>query len=84
MKWGIFCLFERFNGDARDAIENQLKLIELADAMHFDEIWLGEHHFNDFSICPSPSLLLAYIATRTKHARLGVAGFLALFMMRFV
>jgi len=79
MKWGIFCLFERFNGDAKDAIENQIKLIELVDAMRFDEVWLGEHHFNDFSICPSPSLLLAHVAARTKHVRLGVAGFLAPF-----
>jgi alkanesulfonate monooxygenase SsuD/methylene tetrahydromethanopterin reductase-like flavin-dependent oxidoreductase (luciferase family) len=79
MKWGIFCLFERFNVNANQAIENQLKLIELADAMRFDEIWVGEHHFNDFSICPSPTLLLAYAAARTKYARLGCAGFLAPF-----
>jgi len=79
MKWGIFCLFERFNVNANQAIENQLKLIELVDAMRFDEVWLGEHHFNDFSICPSPSLLLAYTTARTKYVRLGCAGFLAPF-----
>lgn len=79
MKWGIFCLFERFGGEAHEAIENQLKLIEHADAMRFDEVWVGEHHFNDFSICPSPSLLLANVAARTHHIRLGVAGFLAPF-----
>lgn len=79
MKWGIFCLFERFNVSTHDAINNQLKLIELADAMRFDEIWLGEHHFNDFSICPSPSLLLAYATAKTKYVRLGAAGFLAPF-----
>ena len=79
MKWGIFCLFERFNVNANQAIENQLKLIELVDAMRFDEVWVGEHHFNDFSICPSPALLLAYIAAKTKYVRLGCAGFLAPF-----
>ena len=79
MKWGIFCLFERFNEEAHDAIENQLKLIELVDAMRFDEVWIGEHHFNDFSICPSPSLLLAYASARTKYVRLGCAGYLAPF-----
>ena len=79
MKWGIFCLFERFNSNANQAIENQFKLMELADAMRFDEIWVGEHHFNDFSVCPSPALLLAYAAARTKYARLGCAGFLAPF-----
>lgn len=79
MKWGIFCLFERFNVNANQAIENQLKLIEHVDAMHFDEVWIGEHHFNDFSICPSPTLLLAYASARTKHVRIGCAGFLAPF-----
>ena len=79
MKWGIFCLFERFNVNAHYAIENQLKLIELVDAMRFDEVWIGEHYFNDFSICPSPSLLLAYACAKTKYVRLGCAGFLAPF-----
>ncbi|MDD3343060.1 MAG: LLM class flavin-dependent oxidoreductase [Sulfurospirillaceae bacterium] len=79
MKWGLFCLFERFNTHAKDAIENQLKLIELADAMRFDEVWVGEHHFNDFSICPTPTLLLAHALSKTKNVRLGCAGFLAPF-----
>lgn len=79
MKFGLFCLFEKFTGSLHESIDNQLKLVELADAMHFDEIWFGEHHFNSFSVCPSPSLLLANAAHRTKYARLGCAGFLAPF-----
>jgi len=79
MKFGFFCLFEKFTGSVHESIENQLKLVELADAMHFDEIWFGEHHFNSFSFCPSPALLLASAAHRTKYARLGCAGFLAPF-----
>lgn len=79
MKWGMFCLFERFKGSSTEAMANQLKLVEIADAIKLDEVWFGEHHFNDFSVCPSPSLLLAYACARTKHVRLGCAGFLAPF-----
>ena len=79
MKVGLFCLFERFSGSSQVAIHEQLELIRYADELGFDEAWLGEHHFNDFSVCPSPSLLLSYAAAMTKNIRLGAAGYLAPF-----
>lgn len=79
MQWGLFALFERYATDTSHAIENQFKLIELVDKLGFDTAWIGEHHFNDFSICPSPTLLLAHAFSRTKSIRLGCAGFLAPF-----
>jgi alkanesulfonate monooxygenase SsuD/methylene tetrahydromethanopterin reductase-like flavin-dependent oxidoreductase (luciferase family) len=79
MRIGLFCLFERFEGGLAKAINDQLRLVELADEMGFDEAWFGEHHFNDFSVCPSPSLLLANAIARTKTIRLGCAGYLAPF-----
>lgn len=79
MKIGIFSLFERFEGRADKAIKEQLELIRYADELGFDEAWIGEHHFNDFSICPSPSVLLSYLAATTKNIRLGAAGYLAPF-----
>jgi len=79
MKIGIFSLFERFSGGADKAVLEQLELIRYADELGFDEAWVGEHHFNDFSVCPSPSTLLAYLCATTKHIRLGTAGYLAPF-----
>lgn len=79
MKWGIFCLFESFEKDSVKAINSQLNLVEYAERLGFDEAWFAEHHFNDFSVCPSPSLLLASAASRTKNIRLGTAGYLAPF-----
>lgn len=79
MKIGLFSLFERFEGRADKAIKDQLELICYADELGFDEVWIGEHHFNDFSICSSPSILLSYAAATTKNIRLGVAGYLAPF-----
>ena len=79
MKVGVFGLFERFAGSSEQSIKEQMELIRIADELGFDEAWIGEHHFNDFSICPSPSLLLSYLAATTKNIRLGAAGYLAPF-----
>ncbi|HOI82899.1 MAG TPA: LLM class flavin-dependent oxidoreductase [Campylobacterales bacterium] len=79
MNIGLFSLFERFEGGADKAIKEQLELIRYADELGFDEAWIGEHHFNDFSVCPSPSMLLSYAAAITKNIRLGAAGYLAPF-----
>ena len=79
MKWGIFCLFERYETDACEAIHAQMRLVEQAEKEGLEEVWFGEHHFNDFSICPSPTVLLANACARTQTIRLGCAGFLAPF-----
>lgn len=77
MRVGVFALFDNFGNSMRDAIKDQLRLIELADELNFDEVWLGEHHFNSFSVVPDPISLLSYIAAKTKNIRIGSAGFLA-------
>src|SRR5258708_26742628 len=35
--------------------------------------WIGEHHFNSLGVLSCPDLVLAYIASRTKHIRLAPA-----------
>lgn len=79
MKIGLFCLTENYVGNVHKSITDQLKLVEFADQLGFDEAWFGEHHFNGFSIIPDPSAMIAYSAARTKSIRLGTAGFLAPF-----
>ena len=39
----------------------------------FDCIWLAEHHFTDYSVCPSVTLMGTHIAGRTKRLRIGTA-----------
>jgi probable LLM family oxidoreductase len=52
----------------RDVIEEAV----LADQLGIDFIGLGEHHRADFAIS-SPEIMLAAIAARTTHIRLGTA-----------
>lgn len=79
MKIGLFCLTEHFEGSVNESIREQLRLVELADQLGFDEAWFGEHHFNGFSVIPDPCAMIAYAAARTGSIRLGTAGFLAPF-----
>lgn len=79
MKIGLFCLVENYTDNVHDAIMEQLRLVELADELGFDEAWFGEHHFNGFSVIPDPCTMIGYAAGRTGCIRLGSAGFLAPF-----
>jgi alkanesulfonate monooxygenase SsuD/methylene tetrahydromethanopterin reductase-like flavin-dependent oxidoreductase (luciferase family) len=35
-------------------------------------VWIAEHHFNDYGLCPAPPVLAAFIAARTTALRLGM------------
>lgn len=41
-----------------------------AEALGFDSVWLGEHHFCDY-VLAAPPVVLAAIAARTERVRLG-------------
>jgi len=51
-----------------------LAQIELADALGYDTVWLGEIHFiRQFSILSDPLMALTAAAQRTRRIRLGTA-----------
>ena len=43
-----------------------------AEALGFDGIFFGEHHFTAYSLSPSPNLLVAALSQRTKRVRIGI------------
>ena len=57
--------------DDAQFIREEFTQLELADELGFDSIWMTEHHFSDYSISPNPLFYLAYLAGRTRRARLG-------------
>jgi alkanesulfonate monooxygenase SsuD/methylene tetrahydromethanopterin reductase-like flavin-dependent oxidoreductase (luciferase family) len=44
---------------------------ERADELGFDGVYLAEHHFTAYNLTPSPNVMLAALAQRTKRMRLG-------------
>jgi alkanesulfonate monooxygenase SsuD/methylene tetrahydromethanopterin reductase-like flavin-dependent oxidoreductase (luciferase family) len=52
----------------------EIRLGEFADQLGFDSVWAVEHHFDDYSMCPDNVVLLAHLAARTEHVRLGTGA----------
>ena len=79
MKFGILQFFSW--PDRRVALptvyERALQRIEMMDQASYDAVWLTEHHFSDYSVCPSIPVMGAYAAARTKRIRIGAAVTLA-------
>jgi alkanesulfonate monooxygenase SsuD/methylene tetrahydromethanopterin reductase-like flavin-dependent oxidoreductase (luciferase family) len=53
--------------------QKYLGLWERAEALDFEGIFFSEHHFGP-GYSPSPNLLIANVAARTKYLRLGTLG----------
>lgn len=53
--------------------------IAIMDEGGYDAVWLAEHHFNTYSVCPSVTLMGTHIAARTQNLRIGTAITLAAF-----
>lgn len=49
------------------------------DASGYDAVWLAEHHFSAFSVCPSIHMVGTLVAARTQNLRIGTGVSLAAF-----
>jgi alkanesulfonate monooxygenase SsuD/methylene tetrahydromethanopterin reductase-like flavin-dependent oxidoreductase (luciferase family) len=59
--------------------QRALQRIEIMDQTGYDAVWLTEHHFSDYSVCPSIPVMGTYAAARTKRLRIGAGVTLAAF-----
>lgn len=56
-----------------DVYRGNLKICSLVEALGYDSLWAAEHHFTDYTMCPSVTEFLAYMAGRTERIGLGTA-----------
>jgi alkanesulfonate monooxygenase SsuD/methylene tetrahydromethanopterin reductase-like flavin-dependent oxidoreductase (luciferase family) len=63
----------------RSIYDMALERIAIMDNTGYDAVWLAEHHFSSFSVCPSVHLMGTMAAARTKRLRIGTAVSLAPF-----
>jgi alkanesulfonate monooxygenase SsuD/methylene tetrahydromethanopterin reductase-like flavin-dependent oxidoreductase (luciferase family) len=54
-----------------------LERIDVMETSGYDAVWLAEHHFTGYSVCPSVHVMGAHVAARTKRLRIGTAVTLA-------
>ncbi|PXY22994.1 hypothetical protein BAY60_23600 [Prauserella muralis] len=57
-----------------DMYHHELDLAVEADALGYDSVWVVEHHFSDYSLCPDNFVVLAHLAGRTSRIKLGTAA----------
>ena len=81
MKLGVLQFFswpER-RVDLATVYARALERIEIMDQTGYDAVWLAEHHFSSFSVCPSVHMVGTLAAARTRRLRIGTAVSLAPF-----
>ena len=59
--------------------ERALERIVIMDQTGYDAVWLAEHHFSTYSVCPSVHMMGMQVAAKTKNLRIGTAISLAAF-----
>ena len=81
MKLGVLQFFSwpGRRGDLATVFARAIERIEIMDRTGYDAVWLAEHHFSDFSVCPSVHMVGTLAAARTTRLRIGTGVSLAPF-----
>jgi len=73
MEFGLFFLMQRDEAWSEQAVyASALEQMLAAESLGYSSVWIAEHHFNDYGLCPAPPVLAAYVAARTSTLRLGM------------
>jgi alkanesulfonate monooxygenase SsuD/methylene tetrahydromethanopterin reductase-like flavin-dependent oxidoreductase (luciferase family) len=73
MDFGLFFLMQRDERWSERAVyQSDVEQMLSAEPLGYRSVWLAEHHFNDYGLCPAPQVLAAYLAARTRTLRLGM------------
>src|SRR5262245_5817224 len=73
MDFGLFFLMQRDPAWSEQAVyDSGVEQMLAAESLGYHSVWLAEHHFNDYGLCPAPTVLAAFVAARTTTLRLGM------------
>ncbi|MGW4027872.1 LLM class flavin-dependent oxidoreductase [Streptomyces sp. NPDC004838] len=74
MRVGLFVLAAQFPGQGQgEALHRAVRTAEVAEESGLDSVWLAEHHFVPYGVCPSAVTLAALLLGRTRRLRVGTA-----------
>ncbi|WP_280723672.1 LLM class flavin-dependent oxidoreductase [Kitasatospora sp. MAA4] len=74
MRVGAFLLSAQFPGQTHaDALERTVDATTAAERAGLEAVWLAEHHFVPYGVCPNAATLAALLLGRTRRIRLGTA-----------
>ena len=71
---GAFLLSAQFPGQSHaDVLERTVDATIAAERAGLEAVWLAEHHFVPYGVCPNAATLAALLLGRTRRIRLGTA-----------
>ena len=75
MEFGVFILAQQrgYHQSSQQVIQNSIEQTVAAEQAGFNTAWYAEHHFNNYSLSPSPLMMVAHVAAKTQRIRLGTA-----------
>ncbi|GHF50805.1 alkanal monooxygenase [Streptomyces mashuensis] len=74
MRVGAFVLAAQFPGQGHaEALHRAVRSAEVAEEAGLDAVWLAEHHFVPYGVCPSAVTLAALLLGRTRRIGVGTA-----------
>lgn len=74
MRVGAFILAAQFPGQGQEeALHRAVRSAELSEDAGLDAVWLAEHHFVPYGVCPSAVTLAALLLGRTRRIGVGTA-----------
>ncbi len=81
MKIGVLQFFSwpGRRGDLKDVYDRAVERVRIMDQNGYDAVWIAEHHFSTYSVCPSINMMGMHFANQTKNLRIGTGVSLAAF-----
>ena len=74
MQFGLFLEFPRpAGGTYQEAFQSAFSLVDAAEGLGVESVWLAEYHFNPGRVLSSPVMIATAIAARTERIRIGLA-----------
>lgn len=75
MEFGTFILAAQrgYHQPSDQVIGNSIEQACVSESAGFDVAWFAEHHFNNYSLIPSPLMMVAALSGVTRTIRLGTA-----------
>ncbi|MEJ2860060.1 LLM class flavin-dependent oxidoreductase [Actinomycetospora flava] len=74
MRLGLFLISPQWPGRSHgEALAETVRLAALADRLGLDDVWLAEHHFVSYGVCPSATTLAGHLLGTTARIGVGTA-----------
>ncbi len=79
MKFGVLQFFSwpQRRTTLQTVYERAMQRIDIMDKTGYDAVWLAEHQFTEYSVCPSVHMMGMHLANKTQNLRIGTAVSLA-------